>query len=656
MKNCKRLYVFLLSSLFSVVVACMPHYAIADQAKESFKCISKKDWKCANSFAKRSKDSALQKIVLSQQFVDDTHKGNSFEKVVKFIQQNPGWPFEATLKAKAESYINSFTSSKAIYNWFSKNKPVTGEGYKHYAYAASKQKIDNAELTKIIKNGWRYGNFDDAELKKYKQKFGKHLNEKDHVLRIDNNLMQGKITAAKATMSMVSRKYRDSFEAQIALIRKNNNAGKLFKKISAEHYTPGLVYHYLKYRKRDLPNGDEVVGLIKKIRHHTDYGDKLFSIQNYLAREYIEHKKYRTAYKVISCHFATSASSKSDAEFLAGWIALRYLHKPTLASKHFEKFDKVVSTPVSKARGKYWLGRAYLALGNEDTANEYFQEASVKYPYTFYGQAAALELPRGSYKLPGNIDLTKFSNDQLIANNDLYKATLLACKYGSTAMAQVYLKAAAKKAKTPKKIYAIAHEIDKIGNIHYKVWFGKMAIAHHVFIKNMNYLLPYKVDHLPPENSLTYSIIRQESVYDQHAVSSANAYGLMQVIKPTACTVAKGMQMQCSVSKLTRDPKYNMAIGAKYLNDLVGEYEGSYILAAAEYNAGPVVKKWLKTFGDPREIKDHHKVIDWMEHIPYGETRAYVQRVLENLQVFRSIIHKKSKLRLSDELLHKRKS
>lgn len=653
MKNCNPMYIF---SLPIILLSFFLHPAFAQpEIKESFQCISKKDWNCANSFAKKSGNSALQKVVIAQQLQDADYNGNSFEKAVKFINQNPGWSCENNIRTKAESYLNKSTNIKVIYNWFSKNKPLTGRGYKYFAYAAAKQKIDKAELTKIVKDGWRYGSFSDDELKKYKAKFGKYLNEKDHVIRIDNNLILERVTAAEPAMSMVSKNYQKSFKAQIALIRKKEDARDLFKKVSEEHYTSGLIYHYLKSRKRDLPDSDEVVRLVNKIRQNKEHGDKLFSIQNYLAREYIEVKKYKSAYKVISSHFASSAVNSSDAEFLAGWIALRYMNKPILAEKHFRKFDSIVSTPVSKARGQYWLGRTYLARGDKEAAAEYFQLAGSKYPYTFYGQAAAMELPKGSFSMPGDINLAKFSNNELITNTDLYRSTLLACKYGSTALAQSYLKAAAKKAKSPNKLYALAHEIKKIGNVHYNVWFGKMAISHNVFIKNMNYPLPYQVDHLPGENALTYSIIRQESVYDQRAISYANAHGLMQIIKPTACAVAKGMQLQCNVSKLTRDPKYNMAIGAKYLTDLVEQYNGSYMLAAAEYNAGPVVKKWLKIFGDPREIKDHHKVIDWIEHIPYGETRTYVQRVLENLQVFRMIIKNDSKLRMSEELLHKRK-
>lgn len=659
MKNCKSLTKNLLSKalLLLGILMFLPQAILADNIKDAFKCIAQKDWTCANSLAKQSKNSALQKIVLSQQLRDDTYKGNSFESAIKFISHNPDWPHLNSIRTKAESYINSSTSTKVIFNWFKNNKPITGEGYRNYVYAASKQKLEPAEFAKIVKDGWRYGNFNDAELKKYKKEFGKYLNEKDHILRIDNNLIQERITAARATMGFVDKNYRGSFEAQIALIRKSDNARDLFRKVSPEHYTPGLIYYYLNSRKRDLPSADEIANLVKKVRHQTEFGDKFFFIQNYLAREFIEKKQYKAAYRVISGHFATNASNTSEAEFLAGWIALRNLHKPELAEKHFKKFDSIVGTPVSKARGQYWLGRTALALGNSENAKTYFQEASSKYPYTFYGQAAAMELPKGVYKIPTNINLANHKDDKIIASSDLYRATLLACKFGSISMAQSYLTSAANKARTPQKLYALAYEIDKIGNVHYKVWFGKAAIAKSVFIKNMNYPLPYKVDHLPTESALTYSIIRQESVYDHSAVSYAKAHGLMQIIKPTACETAKSINMHCNISKLTRDINYNMTIGSNYLNSLIEEFNGSYILASAAYNAGPhPVNRWLVTFGDPRTLKNYHDVIDWIEHIPYGQTRTYVQRVLANLQVYRTIIEKNSTLRLSEELLHKRRS
>lgn len=654
MRIFKLLSIILLVASTAVVSTAARAYA--GLIEDTFKAINKKDWKQATNLAGKSKDTALIKIVLAQQLQDDQYEGNNFVLATNFLYHNPDWAYSYQISTKAESYINADTDPALIYKWFNKNKPITGDGYKHYAYAAEKVSNDPAAIIEIIKDGWRYGTFNKTELHEYRQRFGRYLDDEDNIARVDNKLMQERITEARETMDFLPRGFRDSCEAQIALIRKTKDSHDLFRKVAKKYHTPGLIYQYLKSRKRDLPPVEEMVALIKGvIAHSSEYGNKFFDVQSYMAREYIEYRQYRSAYKMISSHFATSKSNASDAEFLSGWLALRFLNKPNLAKRHFEKFDAVVGTPVSKARGQYWLGRTYLVLGNKEQARNHFREASNKYPYTFYGQAAATELPNEQYKLPANINLSNYRNDKYYKSHDLFTAAQLACTHGHRGMGQVYLKAAAVKAKEPNKIYALAYEYEKLKNVHYRVWFAKMAISQNVFIRHLNYPTPYSISHLPTEGAFTYSIIRQESVFDQYAISYANAYGLMQLIKPTACTTAKTVKLVCDVSKLTLDAKYNLTLGSIHLNDLVQEYQGSYILSAAAYNAGPVVKKWLNTYGDPRKYKHHHDVIDWLELIPYVQTRDYVQRVLENLQVYRTVLQKSPALRLSEELLHRRR-
>lgn len=626
--------------------------------KECFKLLKQKKWSDATKLAKKTKDPALQKIVLSEQFLDKNYNQNSFVKIIKFIENNPGWSREYSLKKSAENYINSSTPHKEIYNWFSQNKPITGHGYKYYALSAAKLNSNPADIISIIKNGWRYGDFSEKEASSYYNKFKKYLNNQDHIARIDHLLINKRITMAKKSFHLAGSGYKNSFEAQIALIQKKKNARAQFKKIPKKYYTNGLIYRYLQSRKKDLPKVNESIDLLKRLKDAQIYADIFYDVQNYMAREYIEKKDYISAYKIISNHFTTRPSKASNAEFLSGWLALRFLNKPKLSIKHFEKFDQIVSTPVSKARGLYWLARGYDVIGQKDKAKELYGKAAFHYPYTFYGQTATIELGESYLKLPASINVRKYGDSKIINNNDLFKATVLVAKYGTTGMNQLYLKAAAAKAKDQNEIMALASEIDKIGNVHYKVWFGKQAIAKHIFLKDMNYPTPYSLQKfspiLPVEKALIYSIIRQESVFDQYAVSYANAYGLMQMIKGTACSTAKSIQMKCSVAKLTRDAKYNIRLGSSHLSELINDYDKSYILTAAAYNAGPHrVDKWLVTFGDLHKLKHHHDVIDWMELIPFEQTRDYVQRVLENVQIYRQVLGKAgARLRLKEDLLH----
>jgi len=439
------------------------------------------------------------------------------------------------------------------------------------------------------------------------------------------------------------------------LLQKQQDARNLFKRVPKKYYTSGLIYRYLWSRKNDLPSGSEIAGLSRIASADKIRGDSFWKVQAYLAREYIERKKYRDAYQSTSGHFASSAANKSDAEYLSGWLALNYLKKPDIALKHFREFNRVVKTPISKSRGIYWLARAHEDKRDEEKAQKLYYLGATKYPYTFYGQMAAIEINQKKMILPKAIDLAKHNKntDLYVKNNEITRAAQIISKHSSNGLSQVYIKAAIKQASNTNDILSVASAINQSKNVHHSTWVAKFATHKHVLIKNHAYPTPFKISHVPIEEALAYSIIRQESVFYQQAISHANARGLMQLIKSTACETASSLDMKCRISKLTSDPNYNIKLGSHYLKQLIDKYDGSYILASAAYNGGHV-DKWLKIFGDPRKFKNHRDVLNWMEGIPFHETRAYVQRVLENLQIYRAIIDKDSKFRLSDDLLNNR--
>lgn len=629
-----------------------------DPKAKIFALMKQKKWpeanKLANKLANKSKESTLKKIVLSQQFLDTKYKNNSFEKITAFLRENPEWPQNYSLRLQAEKLINSNTKKAEIIKWFNKNKPLTGKGYIEYALAAPGQITDKTKRTKIIKDGWHYGDFTREEQKSYYKKFKQYLDHADHVKKIDNHLWKKEITKAKNILYIVNDGYKKSFEAQIALIQNKKNARKLFKKIAQKYYTSGLIYHYLCSRKQDIPSGAEIAKLSRIAAKYPERADSIWKVQNYLTRELLEKKKYRDAYKAASAHFCTNPVNKSEAESLLGWIALNYLKKPDLALTHFRNFNRIVKTPISKSRGIYWLARTHEQKKNTEKAQKLYNLAATKYPYTFYGQLSAIELGHNRITLPNDIVHNNENITSYLKNSEITRAAQIVAKYGSNNLAQIYITTAVRKAKNTNDIYAVIGAVAKLDNIHHTVWAAKNAIHKHVFVTNHAFPTPYMLKNLPIETPLTYSIIRQESVFDQFAMSNANAMGLMQLIKPTACETAQILQMRCRVSSLTGDPKYNIKLGSNHLNRMIDEYDGSYILAIASYNGGPHnVNKWLKRFGDPRKLQNHRDVINWLEHIPFYETRNYVQRVLENLQIYRSILNRDSKLRLSDDLTHK---
>lgn len=619
-----------------------------DCIKETFIHLDKKAWKDCEKMAKSSKDKAVIKITMSQRFLDPNYKKNSFEEVIKFIQNNPHWPQVNKLKEMAEQYLNYDTDQALIVNWFSENEPITALGYKFYALASRKLIKDPQKLAKIIKNGWIYGVFTQAEESNYLSNFKNILCEEDHVKKIDEYLWVADTCSAKKYMHYVSNGYKQNFIAQIAILNKSNDSEKLFQEVSEKYYTPALLFNYLDSKKTEVPTNYSIK-LFQKVKPDKIHSSRWVRVQSYYAREFIDQKDFSSSYKIISMPITVDPEHVREAEWLSGWLALRFLHKPDMALSHFNKFMKVAAKPLSVSRGQYWLARTYEAKGDKKQANKFYHMAS-KYSYTFYGQLANIEINRHRPILPQKPSSTKHNNE----NSEIIRAIKYLIKYGKHDLALLYAKTAIEKSSKPSEILLITDIISTRGNTYHTVEVAKTACQYHTFIKDYAFPTPYTkaVKNTPLELALTYSIMKQESVFNQYIISTANAKGLMQVLERQTCDIAKSIGQKCHIKKLTTDPKYNIMLGTNHFKEYLQLYNGNYLLAIAAYNAGPCrITRWINLFGDPRDFKNLQQIIDWIELIPYAETRNYTQRVLENLQVYRSIISKNNNLKLKQDLL-----
>ncbi|HJD65464.1 MAG TPA: transglycosylase SLT domain-containing protein [Rickettsia endosymbiont of Diachasma alloeum] len=645
MKIIKKLSIIILLSL----AANFKVFAESNNnIEQAFLYIDQKNWSQAEQLSRELNNKALTKIVLSQRFLDSDYPNNSFEQVTKFLHNNQNWPQAKLLEEKAEKYLNNNTNKKTIFEWFSKHPPLTGKGYKYYALAASSLVNDQKILLPIIKDAWIYADFSPEEESAYYSRWKKYLTTNDHLERIEEHLWKSDVKSAEQSLKYVDRNYQNSFRAQIAIINKSPNAEKLFRKVSEKYYTSGLLYRYLDSKKKQKPTS-EVITLFKKAKNNRKHFAKWCRLQLYYAREFIDYKDFVNSYKIASLPFATCPETIREQEWMAGWLSLSFLKKPDQALAHFNKFIKIVKTPISLARGYYWLGRSYEAKGNTQTAKQFYEQAA-KYSFTFYSQVASIELNKTNLVLPP-VPVVNNAERKAIENKDIIKAIKLLVKYDKNKLAVIYSKAAIKETKNPAEILVIANIIKSTNNAHYMVDVAKIAAQNNIFIPNCAFPTPYNLAGLTIDPHLTYGIIRQESVFDHKAVSSANARGLMQLIDKTACDTAKSISVKCSVADLTRNPAYNIKLGTHHFKQLLGDHRGSYILSIASYNAGSHnVAKWIDRFGDPRNIKDMRKVIDWMELIPYRETRDYVQRVLENMQIYRIILNKNSTFKFRQDL------
>ncbi len=623
-----------------------------DYVKETFIHLDNKEWQDCQKMAKASKDQALIKIVLSQQFLDQDYKKNSFASVIKFIQDNPHWPQVNRLKEKAEQYLNYDTDKTLIVNWFSKNEPITALGHKFYALAGKKLIKDQQKLAKIIKNGWIYGVFTAQEEKEYLTNFKNILREEDHVKKIDLYLWAADINSAKKYMHYVSNGYKQNFLAQISILNQSSNSEKLFQKLSEKYYTPALLFHYLDSKKKEKPTSKNIA-LFKKVKLDKIHSARWGRLQSYYAREFIDQKDFANSYKIITIPLTVSHEHihehTREVEWFSGWLALRFLDKPDLALSHFNKFMKVATKPLSISRGQYWLARTYQAKGDMKQANKFYNMAG-KYPYLFYGQLANIELKKNHLILPQKPKSVKPNME----NSEIIRAIKYLIKYGKYSLAFLYADTAIRRSSEPSEILLITDIISSYDNIFHMVEIARVACQYHVFIKDYAFPIQHMkaVKTAPIEEALTYSIIRHESGFNQYAINDAKGHGLMQLEKAAACDTAKSLNHQCHIKKLTTDPEYNIMLGSNYLKKLLQRFEGSYILTIAAYNAGSnTIPRWINLFGDPRKLKNLWQIIDWIELIPYPLTRNYVQRVLENIQVYRTIINKNNNLKLKQDLL-----
>jgi soluble lytic murein transglycosylase len=371
-----------------------------------------------------------------------------------------------------------------------------------------------------------------------------------------------------------------------------------------------------------------------------------------LVRKLLDEGDYKTAYRIArDSPSPAKPNYRVDQHFTAGWIALRYLHDPAAAAAHFVHIPEGTSSPHALSRGGYWQGRAAQALGHKDQAKAFFQTAA-QYSATYYGQ-----LTRARLGLPdlGLLDKPQFSSEQhaTLANLEIVRAVeMLYALDEKELIAPIFAELG--ESATDVAGMAILCETARTHNDgRSMLLLGKAAHSRGLPLDYYAFptigLPDYKSIAPPIEAAMTYSIARQESHFNQKVVSPAQAMGLMQVTPAAAIDTAKKFKAAYDKARLLSDPVYNMQMGAAELSNLIHGYRGSYILTFAGYNAGRGrVKQWIAALGDPRE--PDVDPVDWVERIPIAETRNYVQRIMENLQVYRARFGGGSKLLIDADI------
>jgi len=614
-------------------------------AKKAISEMEKSQWTKALSTSSRAKDKSINNFIQWNYLLTNGNQASFFDYLT-FIDKNNDYPRIDRIRYLAEQKLDTKEiSPKKIINWFGNNEPLSGFG--KMILGESNILIGNVELgKKQIKEGWKEADLSANQLKFFRSKFKKYLDEKDYINRAEYLAWNNKYWDLKRILPYLPKDYELLYNARQLLMSKSYGVDEAIKNVPDKFVNDaGLNYDRLKWRrKRGRIDGSvEILLNVKNTKDYLVRPDLWWEEREIISRSLIYDKKFELAYKISSNHGLTEGSEFAEAEWMSGWIALSFLKDPLLAKDHFLNFYNNVSYPISTARGAYWLGKTFKTLKDKDQSNKWFEEAT-KYLTTYYGQLAFMELnPKGNFELEKDMEVdTKYKIN--FFDKELVKIIYLLDELDKDKYTKNILRHIANDNVAAGSEILAAELATNIGRFDYAIQISKIASYEKRFHNKYNYPIistPKLINGRKiPESAFILSIIRQESEFDMSANSHAGAKGLMQLMPYTAKLVSKQAKLPYSKSRLTTDPEYNINLGSHYIAGLILDYDGAYPFAVAAYNAGPNrVKYWKKINKDPQ--KNQINYVDWIELIKFRETRNYVQRVLENYNVYRYILEKK---------------
>jgi len=490
-----------------------------------------------------------------------------------------------------------------------------------------------ASGTAGVRAAWIDGDFNVSDERGFLVRYWGTLRQEDHQKRLDRLIWDGLTDAARHMLLLVSADYRLAAEARMALASDAANGEALLAKVPAQlRSDPGVAFEEARWRRKK--NNYEAAAQL--LLAHADSPVRpvaWWAERQLVARQVLAAGNADIAYKLAQQHGLSDGYAYSEAEFLSGYIALRYRKDPALALDHFTRILARVTTPYGKARAAYWSGRAAEAAGNSELAAKWYTTGS-EHMATFYGQLAAHQLGKDAPPRPVPEPQPSSAEQKHFNNQELVRAAQLLFAAGDRDHARSFVMQMAENAKTPVDFAMLASLAEAQGRIDLAIAVAKRSIEAGTPLMVHGYPITALPNGGTAERSLLFAIVRQESAFSPEAMSRVGARGLMQLMPATAAGVASKLQLPYSVDRLTADGAYNLTLGRSYIERLIDDFGGSYPLAIAAYNAGPGrIKQWLREFGDPRgrDIS----MVDWIEMIPFNETRLYVQRVLENLQIYR---------------------
>ncbi len=611
--------------------------ADARVAKAAFKAIDRDNWKRVRRLTAGIKDPLVVKII---RWLDFTRPKTdaSFRDIADFMAENPDWPYHKALQRRAEEAMDAKTPTGDVLSWFRTREPVTVDGqFRHGAALMAAGEKEKARA--VLRKSWIDGNFGKRQERHFYKRYRALLTGEDHLRRLDRLLWEGRYWPVRRMLRKVEPRQRALAKARLVLRSRLGNVDGAIARVPADLKDhPGLVYERLRWRRRK-GRYDSARELLIDLPHDLVHPEKWWTERSILVRRALEKGYISDAYVMAREHGLRDGGDFAEAEWLAGWIALRFLEEGKDALDHFAAMFGAVKYPVSRARGAYWAGRAADAMDEPELADSWYRTAA-RHPTTYYGQLAAVRLRPGRgldlppEPQPDAAEVDAFEAHELVRvvrilsqldKRDALRPFVLGLGNAKKTPGWRAMTAALARAHgRPDLAIAVAKKAGRAGRTLVQAAYPVLKPA--VFAGGSG--------NSAVEAPLVLAMIRQESAFNPKATSGSGARGLMQLLPHTAYRLARNLKVPYSRSRLISDSRYNLRLGQAYIAGLVKKYDGSYVLALAAYNAGPPqTNKWMRVNGDPRD--ESVDVIDWIEMIPFDETRNYIQRVLENLQVYR---------------------
>ncbi|MDB5660804.1 MAG: lytic transglycosylase [Cypionkella sp.] len=610
--------------------------ARADQGAEfsaALKAAQRNDWPVALTAAQGA-GAVRGDVILWQWLRDGQGRLGDYEG---FLARRPDWPGLALLREKGEAAAARSTDPARVVAYFGKHAPKTGAGAVALVRALlALGRSSDAEATAF--QAWVDLKFDVAEETAMLDLAGPAL-EVAHEVRLDRILWEGgRKSEAERMIPRVSQNWQALARARLALRADSPLAVALVDAVPKDVLgDPGLAYDRYNYRMRADRYDDAATLIVERSKTAAGLGDPQAWAKRRadLARVLLRQGEPKLALRVAANHHLTKGTEYVDLEFLAGFIALRKLDDPEAAIKHFKHLKEAVATPISVARAEYWMGRALAAKGDKAGAAAAYARAA-RYQTAYYGMLASEKI--GLPLDPALVNVgepTPGWRTSGFAGSSVLAAGMALVEAGDRTTAKRFFLQVAEglDAKGLEQLADLALRMDEP---HIALLVAKQAAERGVILPRAYYPMPAMVpDGLAVSRALALSISRRESEFDPAAQSKAGARGLMQVMPATAEHVAKGLGETSSAGRLISDPPFNVRMGSIYLSHMIEEFGPSVALVASGYNAGPGrPRKWITQFGDPR--KDSVDVVDWVEMIPFSETRTYVMRVAEGVVIYRA--------------------